>query len=175
MWASLYQISDKIDHRKSPFKVNYDMFQIKFCFFRNFAANRRSQNRVDVPTINYGTVPVLGHCHLLTSKTHARKSCACDGSLSNFDMKNYIWQHKLVKTCQQVIYGNDGNFSQSLYWSSVFYSQRENKERRKIMVKIYSWNRIKALLRLKYTMTHWYSYEHLFIMVKQRIILIKTE
>ena len=27
------------------------MFQIKFCFFRNFAANRRSQNRVDVPTM----------------------------------------------------------------------------------------------------------------------------
>lgn len=26
------------------------------------------------------------------------------GSLSNFDMKNYIWQHKSVKTCQQVIY-----------------------------------------------------------------------
>ena len=47
----LYQIFDHIDHKKSPFKVNYDMFQIKFCFFRNFAANRRSQNRVDVPTM----------------------------------------------------------------------------------------------------------------------------
>ena len=171
MWASLYQIFDHIDHKKIPFKVNYDMFPIKFCFFRNFAANRRSQNRVDVPT--------MGQYQFWdTSKTHARKSCACDGSLSNFDMKNYIWQHKLVKTCQQVIYGNDGNFSQSLYWTSVFYSQRENKERRKrrrLMVKIYSWNRIKALLRLKYTTTHWYTYEHLFIMVKQRIILIKTE
>ena len=40
MWASLYQIFDKIDHKKSPFKVNYDMFQMKFCFFRNCAANR---------------------------------------------------------------------------------------------------------------------------------------
>ena len=111
----------------------------KILFLQKFCGKQKKSEQGRCT--NYGTVPVLGHCHLLTSKTHARKSCACDGSLSNFDMKNYIWQHKLVKTCQQVIYGNDGNFSQSLYWTSVFYSQRENKERRKrrrLMVKIYS-------------------------------------
>ena len=29
--------------RKSSFKVDYNMFQIKFCIFRNFVANRTSQ------------------------------------------------------------------------------------------------------------------------------------
>ena len=36
------------------------------------------------------------------------------------EMKNYLWKHKSIKTCQQVVHSNDGNFSQRLYWSSGY-------------------------------------------------------